>query len=93
MKVYCIPVVLPDPATDPATAEAARQFVAGMGGFVGFAPMEDKVNTGVLFDSLKSARSAKWHFDEFSESAAQIIEGTISRDGKALILHRVLKGG
>ena len=91
MKVWVIPVMLPDPEEDVADAEAARQFIAGMGGFVGFAPMTGSKNTGVIFDSIEKARSAKWRFDEFSEAGAQIIEGTLSTNKKALILHRVLK--
>ena len=92
MKVWVIPVNIPDPEKDIAEAEAARQFIAGMVGFVGFAPIAGSSNTGVIFDSIEKARSAKWRFDEFMEGGgAAIIEGTLSKDRRALVLHRVLK--
>ena len=93
MKVWVIPVVLPDPEKQPGLAASVHHYIGQLNGFVGFAPGSGSDNSGIMFNSLETARSAKWQFDEFSETAADIVEGTLSKDGRALSLHRVLKGG
>lgn len=91
MKVWCIPVNFPDPAKEPAQAQAAKAFLEQLTGFVAMSPGENGL-TVLAFNEKQYARIAKWKLEEFSTESLEIIEGTITKDKKFMKLHRILKG-
>lgn len=91
MKVYCLPITLPDPETEPAQAQAAGRFVGSLKGLVCVAQAEG--NSVLAFNSMENARSAKWRLEEFNATGLEIVEGRMTRDGKRVDLHKIVKGG
>ena len=91
MKVWCVPVNLPDAEKEPKQAEAAARFMRYMKGLLGVCPMPDG-NAVLAFDTRQNARAAKWRLEEFSPVRLEIIEGTLTDDGKTLNCNRVIKG-
>ena len=83
MKVWSVPVMLPDPEKEPEQTRAAMRFLRMMKGLEGFCPHESG-NTLIVFSSIESARAAKWKLEEFTEAPLAIIEGTLSADRKKL---------
>ena len=90
MKVWCVPVNLPNQDEQPEQAEAARKFMSTLKGLHGICPHESGLAL-LAFSEKEDARSAKWKLEEFSTVKWVIIEGTITGDGKVLHLNRVLK--
>lgn len=90
MKVWCVPVKLPDPEKEPAETQAATRFLSIIKGLEGFAPHKSG-NTLLLFKEIENARAAKWKLEEFTTNPLEIIEGILSEDGKKLDCHRVVK--
>lgn len=91
MKVWCVPVNLPDAEKEPEQAEAAARFFRQMKGLLGVCPMPEG-RACIVFDRIENARAAKWKLEEFSEIGLHIIEGTLTDDGKKLNCNKVLKG-
>ena len=89
MKVWSVPVNLPNPDQEPEQAEAAGKFVRRMKGLKGICPHGDGMAL-LVFDDLGNARSAKWKLEEFSQIGLEIIEGTLTNDGKTLNCNKVL---
>ena len=92
MKVFCVPVNFPNPETEPEQAEAAKRFISTMGGLAGMTFNRDSGMVVLAFNSIETARAAKWKLEEFSTVGLHIIEGTLTKDGKKLDLHKVMKG-
>ena len=90
MKVWGIPVKLPDPKEEPKQAQAVMRFLWSANGFCGFCPHESG-NTLLVFQSIASARTAKWRMEEFTDEPLVIMEGTLSDDLKTLDCKKVLK--
>lgn len=87
MKVYCIPLDVPNPDTDPQGAETARKFIASRPGVVAFCPYEGKML--ICFDTIENARSTAWKLEEFTpEGKIKIIVGV--KVGDALNLTKVV---
>ena len=91
MKVYSVPVDLPDPEKEPEQAEAAVKFLKGLKGLKGVCPHK---TGGMLlcFHEIGDARAAKWKLEEFTNGELPIIEGTVTNDGKTLNCGKVIKG-
>jgi hypothetical protein len=94
-----LPINLPDTEKEPAQARAAGLFIGSLKGVVCVCSSEnweiisqDPVSV-LAFDSIESARAAKWRFEEYNATGLEIMEGRLSRDGKRVDLHRVIKGG
>ena len=92
MKVWCVPVNFPNPETEPEQAEAAKNFIGTLGGLSGMTFNRDSGMVVLAFNSIETARAAKWKLEEFSAVGLHIIEGKLTEDGKTLDLHKVLKG-
>lgn len=91
MKVWCLPINLPDPETEPEQARAAGMFIGSLKGLKGVCKAE---GCDVLaFDSIEGARGAKWRLEEYNATGLEIIEGRMTRDGKQVSLQRIVKGG
>ena len=91
MKVWCLPINLPDPETEPEQARAAGMFIGSLKGLKGVYKAE---GCDVLaFDSIECARGAKWRLEEYNATGLEIIEGRMTRDGKQVSLQRIVKGG
>lgn len=91
MKVWCLPINLPDPEKEPAQAQAAGLFVGSLKGLVCVAQAEG--NSVLAFESIENARAAKWRLEEYNATGLKIIEGRMTRDGKQVDLHKIVKGG
>ena len=91
MKVWSIPVRLPNPEAQPEQAQAAAKFIHSFKGLFGVTPHESGMML-LSFTDKADARAAKWKLEEFSTAHVDLIEGTVSDDGKTLNLNRVLKG-
>ena len=91
MKVYCLPINLPDPEKEPAQAQAAGLFIGPLKGWVCVAQAEG--NSVLAFESIENARAAKWRLEEYNATGLEIIEGRMTRDGKQVDLHKIVKGG
>ena len=91
MKAWCVPVNFPNPGEQPEQAEAARAFIGNLNGLKGVSMGENGIML-LTFFAKEDARAAKWKLEEFSPARLEIIEGTMSNDGKTLNLNRVLKG-
>ena len=91
MKVYCLPIDLPDPEKEPAQAQAAGQFIGSLKGLVCVAQAEG--NSVLTFDTIENARAAKWRLEEYNATGLEIVEGRMTRDGKRVDLHKIVKGG
>lgn len=91
MKVWCVPVTLPDPEKEPEQAAAAKKFIERLKGLVAISTKENGL-TVLVFKERRFARSAMWTFEEFGGGKFEIIEGTLSSDRKELRLNKVLKG-
>ena len=91
MKVYCLPINLPDPEKEPAQAQAAGLFIGPLKGLVCVAQAEG--NSVLAFESIENARAAKWRLEEYNATGLEIIEGRMTRDGKQVDLHKIVKGG
>lgn len=91
MKVWCVPVSIPDPEQEPEQAEAARKFIQHMDGLKAVSMVKNSIMM-LAFETREKARAAKWKFEEFSTAHLDIIECSISKDGKILQMYRVLKG-
>ena len=90
MKVWCVPVNFPNPEEEPEQAEAATRFLKTLAGLWGICPHENGLVL-LTFQGRESARAAKWKLEEFSQIGLEIIEGTITQDGKTLNLNKVVK--
>ena len=90
MKVWCVPVNFPDPEEQPEQAEAATKFLKMLPGLWGICPHENGLAL-LTFQGRENARVAKWKLEEFSQIGLEIIEGTVSKDGKTLNLCKVVK--
>ena len=91
MKVYCLPINLPDPEKEPAQAQAAGQFIGSLRGLVCVANAEG--HSVLAFESIEYARAAKWRLEEYNATGLEIVEGRMTRDGKRVDLHKIVKGG
>lgn len=90
LKVWCVPVTLPNPEEEPEQAAAAVRFMKTFKGLHGISKHE----TGPMllcFTEIENARAAKWKLEEFTDCGLPIIEGTVTEDGKKLNCSRVLK--
>ena len=90
MKVWSIPVRFPNPEEKPEQAQAATRFIQTLKGLHGITPHESGMVL-LSFQDKADARAAKWKLEEFSTAKVDMIEGTVSDDGKTLNLNRVLK--
>lgn len=91
MKVWCIPVNFPHPDKEPEQAEAARTFINALKGLNGVS-MNESGMVILAFSEISDARAAKWKLEEFCPVGLELIEGTLTKDGQTLDLHRVVKG-
>lgn len=92
MKVWSIPVRLPNPDEKPEQAQAAARFIHSFKGLYGVTPHESGM-TLLTFTDKADARAAKWKLEEFSMAHVDLIEGTVADNGQTLNLNRVVKGG
>ena len=99
MKVYCLPINLPDPEKEPEQAQAAGRFIGSLKGVVCVCSSanweiisQDPVSV-LAFDSIENARVAKWRLEEYNATGLEIMEGRLSRDGKQVDLHKIVKVG
>ena len=90
MKVWSVPVNLPDPEKEPKEAEAANAFIGSLKGVKGVCPNQDVFL--LVFGSIEDARAAKWRIEEFAPCSLPLIEGSLSADGKTLNCTKVVKG-
>lgn len=87
MKVYCVPLDVPNPDKDPQGAETARKFIASRPGVVAFCPYEGKMI--LCFDTIENARSTAWKLEEFmSDGKIKVIVGV--KVGNTLNLTKVV---
>ena len=91
MKVWCLPINLPDPEKEPEQAQAAGRFVGSLKGLVCVAQAEE--HSVLAFESIETARAAKWRLEEYNATGLEIVEGRMTRDGKRVDLHKIVKGG
>ena len=91
MKVWCLPINLPDPEKEPAQAQAAGHFIGSLRGLMCVAHSDS--NSVLAFESIETARAAKWRLEEYNATGLEIIEGRMTRDGKRVDLHKIVKGG
>ena len=89
MKTWSVPAKLPNPEKEPEQTQSAMRLLRTMRGLIGFCP-HDSGNTLIVFDTIESARAAKWKLEEFTTTKLEIIEGTLSEDRKKLNVNRVV---
>ena len=91
MKVWCVPVNLPNPSDEPEQAQAALKFVGTLKGLHGVS-MHESGAMLLAFARKEDARQAKWKLEEFCPVRLSIIEGTVSDNNGKLNLNKVVKG-
>ena len=50
-------------------------------------------NSVLTFNTIENARAAKWRLEEYNATGLEIMEGRMTRDGKRVDLHKIVKGG
>lgn len=92
MKVWCVPVSMPNPEKEPEQVKAALAFLHHMTGIKGICPHSEGMLL-LAFDEIENARKAKWKLEEYTDVSLPLIEGNMrQKDGKNVLdCKRVVK--